>query len=781
MKIIIPIICYIFFNNCFANTNESQNIINSIIKKKHFPSCSIKDYYYLEKLNNDAINFPVIESDTLVISAKEVLGQEKNMHIANKDVVIYQGDNTLTANWLIYDQSKSRVTGGDNIIFVREFDVLQGTWVDYYLDLNKGVIKNVKGLQNKSNIYVEGEEVNISSRKTFAVKNGYITTCDPKNPAWYLSSQNISFDYNTNTGNARNSTFYFESAPLLYSPFWTFPLGTRKSGFLNPIFAGNSSATGVVFGLPYYWNMAPNYDMTITPKIYTTNGIMVTGEFRYLASSGSGIFYTEQLPNDWITNQYRYYWKLKDEHFIVTPKVRLGFDYNVVSDNNYFVNYSDGQTVAQQINLPQTVYANFKDGWGGAGIKVQEYQVIQPVNYKNTQGVYYMLPQINFNVNPQKILGSPVAIDLVAQYTKFTSNYNLLQAGQRVVLYPSLTIPLQATWGYIKPKIGADFLNYELEPYSGFQQNASVINRLIPIFYLDSGLFFDRQTSFFNKSYVQTFEPRLYYLFVPELNQANTPVFDTAPITYNLNQLFVENRFAGADRVSNSNSVTLGLTSKMINDNNGEEVSNFGLGYRYYFTPENIFMYGGYNSFPVLFLPRPNLIAEAKNNWAYHINSTASFQYSTIYDNITYYSIGAQFNPSKYKIINAKFTYTYQLPLLYYAWQPGTTFNPPAYENQYALDFSFQWPLIWENVLLEGRLNYDFTAKTILNSLVGLEYDGGCWSISGIVEKYIVNITQYATSYFIEFRLKGFTSVGNTANINEAFSSQIPGYMPLDK
>ena len=755
------------------NSEVMPSSLDSLTPKTStFPSCDSKDYYWYQQSGPDGVSRVPVESSSMVLNADSITGQG------------YRGENALNADWMAYDQPTQHVTAGGNVVLTKQYSVIQGKWIDYYMDLNKGTIKQANLYNSQAEIYAEGDSIRLLNKQQLQVNNGYMTSCNPNDPDWHITSEVTTFDYQDGQGNARNAKFYAESTEIASMPYFQFPLGIRKSGFLPPEFGemssqyANGSPDNAVFvGIPYYWNMAPNYDMTIEGKFYSTDGFMATDQFRYKNESGGGILYTEQMPEDMTTGQYRYYNHFTDNHTLV-PNLNVGYDYNKVSDNNYFVNFGNFNSTVDNINLNQSIYANYTPNWGLLGVKMQGYQVLQPVGQPNVSPIYAVSPQVTFNVKPQSLFteSGGIVANLHSQYSNFTSG--ALQQGMRTVVYPSLNLPLQNQWGFVNPKFGWNYTNYQLSPFQGVQNNYSSTDRNVPITSIDSGLTFERPFNLGNSSYAQTLEPRLYYLYIPPVNQNNLPVFDTAPATYNINQLFSENRFVGDDRINMANDLTLGVNSKLINDNTGVEYSNWGIGYRYFLTEENDFLYGNTTQQAQLFLPQPNAIAELGNKWSQSVNSNLSFQYSTVYQTVDAYTAQAKWNPEPYEVLNARFSYQYQMPLLYYAYIPGQTFAPVAYENQYALDISGQWPIIGNRWLLDGRANYDFTYGTMLNLLGGVEYNGGCWNVRMLYENYITNVNQQNNAFFLQFELRGLASLGSDPSSDLRLN--IPGYMPIN-
>jgi LPS-assembly protein len=509
---------------------------------------------------------------------------------------------------------------------------------------------------------------------------------------------------------------------------------------------------------------------------------MVSDQFRYMTESNVGSIYTEQVPYNWgttVPNSYRYYWSLNDTYSPYS-QVQMGYKYNVVSDSNYFNDFGNFYSVTDNVNLEQSVFANYNPTWGNAGVKLLNYQTLQPYGYASTVPIYSSYPAVNFNVKPQDI-GDGFKGGLTSNYTYFYSP--AMQSGQRLYLYPSVTYPMQTTWGYSTPKIGYNYTYYDLGETPNISGTAMQVQRALPVVSLDNGLYFDRPMQLGGGgNFTQTLEPRLYYLYIPQNNQSEIPTFDTATATYNYNQLFSENRFSGFDRINSANDVTIGGTTRILNDANGFELMNFSAGYRYYITEQNNFLYGNQTQYAQLFLPNPNLIAELNNNWTRKFSTSATFQYSTVYNTIDAYSAGFKYNPEDYKVINARFRYQYQLPLFFYGWMPGQalTSNGATFENQYALDVSGQWPIYDNKLFAVGRSNYDFTMGQFLNLVGGVEYNGGCWTVSAVYEQFTFNVNQTQIGYFLQFSLKGIGGVG-TGDPTSDLKTNVPGYMPISQ
>jgi len=790
-----------------ANSGPNSSNQNVSYSARQFPSCSNKDDYWQQQKGNDYLSSGVANESTLVMSANTVTGQHSGVHFADGDVVLYKDSQTLTATWLIYNQNTSHAVA-ENVVLTKQYDVMRGAWIDYSFDLNSGVIKQAVAKDYKSGMYVAGERIDIFNKDQYRAHNSFITSCDLKDPAWHITSKTTDVDYADSKGVAKNATFYVESVPVVYTPYMQFPLGRRHSGFLIPQIGSLNSSSypgmNMFVNIPFYWNMAPDYDMTIATKYYSLSGLMLSDQFRYLTPNGSGEIYTEQLMRDEQTGKHRYYWNMFDNH-TVAPDWTVGYVFNEVSDNNYFVDFGNSNSFADNINLERSAYLRYKPNWGLFDIKVQGYQTLNPSGQPPAPNIYSTVPQVNFNLDSLPIYSNWLNFNLNSQFTVFKSgafgnslistSFNQndnqdtpLQDGSRLVIYPSIAMPIKSSWGYVTPKIGYSYTYYDLSPYVDFYPTGGVVTRELPISSLDSGLYFDRSVNWFGDSFIQTLEPRLYYLYIPQTNQASLPVFDTAVSTPNLNQLFSENRFSGYDRINSANDVTLGVTSRVLNDNTGSELANWGIGYRHYLTPDNNLLYGSYTQFGQLYQPTPNFIAELNNNWAHNISTAATFQYDSLFQNVDGYSLSVRYNPEAHRVLNAKYSYQFQMPVFFYSWTPSQGYAPAFTENQQAVDLSGQWPLFSENWLVDARVNYDLTRDQMLTGLTGLEYNGGCWSVAFLYEQFVTNATidngqfstqgAYTQAYFLQFNLGGLAGVGNGDPTNE-LRNNIPGYAPV--
>lgn len=726
---------------------------------------------------------PKIYSNSFYISASQISGNQiDQIHYANGNVIAYKNKQYILADWL-YLQTKEyhHLQAGDHFNFNRQSDIISGQYFDYYFDLHRGMVQNGQIKSKNKNLIIKAKKIIIKDNKHFNVWQGMFTSCNITNPDWYITADSINFDYQKSQADGKYGSLYFKSLPLIKSKNIFFPLGARKSGWLRPNIG--STHNNAYTAIPYYWNQASNYDNTITPKLWSQSGLMIADEQRYLINYGYGNSYTEQVPYDFSTQNYRWLYDINGIQVNnYDNNVSFQYKYKQVSDQEYFLNFGTFDAVTKNVNLEQSVSLSAKENWGDSDILLQNYQIVIPKGYNAVAPIYSRLPQISFNSSKLNWNNFNLGINSNYNYFYNQDHNNSQPSGQRLFLYPNLSYLLQNQWSFIKPEIDGFLDYYQISANDYSQQPESYHQIQAPVFSIDSGLKFDK---IYNQQHIsQTFEPRLLYVYIPQIDQNNIPVFDTATATYNYNQLYNPISFAGYDRVNQANNITYGFTSKFINNNNNKQFANIALGYQQFFFNNNNYIYGDPHNVSQLYLPRPNFIIEnsyTPNNQHY---LSANLQINTTYSNhttspnIDNFSIKYQFLPEDYKLLNTKLSYQYHLPLLYYDQLPGQLGNG-VYENQYALDVSGQWPIYKNKLLIATRNFYDFTAKRNMNFLGGITYNGGCWNTSLIGQEYVINLTHHTGAVMLELSLNQVGTLATSTALSKSLVNNIEGYKPL--
>ncbi len=602
------------------------------------------------------------------------------------------------------------------------------------------------------------------------------TTCKVGVDDWYLKAKELKLNGYSESGIAQNGYVEFKGVPILYSPYVAFSYGgQRKSGFLAPSY-GSTSLSGFEFSIPYYWNISPNRDATITMRELSKRGIQLQGQFRYLEEKYSGIANLEYLPSDNQTGNNRYYTNLKHQQSLGNGW-SAGYAFEKTSDNLYFSELSTRITSTSRVLLPQQFNVDYADEtWRFNGI-AQQFQTLDGVSYP-----YERLPQLT--LSGSKNYGD-IKANLYTQLVAFdtnSSNINaaLLTTGTRLTAYPSLTESFTRSYGYITPKVGVHMTSYTLnnDPNSlGPQQRA------LPILSVDSGLYFDREFKIANRAYAQTLEPRLFYVYIPNTDQSKIPVFDSGLIDLNFSSLFAENQFSGNDRINNANQISAGLTTRFIESDTGMQRLSASIGQRYYFSDQKVALdyknpasFRQSNSSDII----AGLSANLKTNW----KVDAFLRYNTLAGVTPNQTITSRYSPEPGKVLNLSYSHRNDaVGTMYFAQGTSdlTKANAIAAANVDQFNVSGQWPLKpgWFAV---GRINYSIQTKQMIESLAGVEYNAGCWIARSVIQRIstiatIPTATSGNANYalFFQLELGGLASIG--ANPLGIIKRSVPGYV----
>ena len=592
------------------------------------------------------------------------------------------------------------------------------------------------------------------------------STCAPvagRDPDWFVRTTDLRLDYDAEEGTARDATLVFLGTPILYSPWLNFSLNNeRKSGLLTPT-AGSTSKGGLEFTQPFYWNIAPNMDATIAPRIMERRGTLWNGEYRYLQPTYSGIVRGQYLNEDKLEDDIR------RSSYSVAHRQNFGYglygtlDLNGVSDDTFFSDLGSGSAVVSRTNLLRQGTLGYSGGWWSAKLLAQRFQTLQDPDLPPVTEPYRRLPQVTIDAS-RGDLPYGIAFAFRGEYVDFRSADSTTTEGKRIVMYPQFSLPLQTDILGITPKIGLHTTRYDLD--TRYNLNGLVIGgpetitRTVPIFSVDSGVTFERGFDWQGKSLTQTLEPRLYYLYVPNRDQDRIPIFDTGITDYNFAQTFAENRYSGGDRIGDANQLTAMISTRLLDPETGAETMRAAFGQRFYFTDQKVGLPATATS-PAEEL-RTDRYADLLGSFSGRIlpqtYADANLEYNPQVRRMERFNVGARYQPEAGKVLNAGYRYTRdQLT------QPGLS----------QFDVSGQWPMFggWHGV---GRINYSIKESRMIETVAGLEYDGGCWIGRVVFQRLATQEKDANTSFFVQLEFNGFAKVGT--NPLEMLKRNVPGY-----
>ena len=610
---------------------------------------------------------------------------------------------------------------------------------------------DVEGRGSAAAIRFEGDE-------HYRVTDGTFTTCKPGQDDWFIQAEELDIDMQREVGTARGGSLTFLGVSTPRIPWFDFSLNNeRKSGFLPPTF-GIQSANGFEMILPFYWNIAPNYDATIASRYMAKRGLQFLNQFRFLTPYATGEARYEILPEDRsLNNETRYATALVGTYNFLNGFSGL-VNYQKVSDDNYFRDLSSRLSIATQLYLPQQVLASYgaPSGYWSATANYQRFQTLQDA--QNPVPVpYFREPQFLLNA----LRPTPVGLDLGfrGEYVNF-GNASLVPTGSRATAYPWVSYPMVRSYGYITPKVGVTGIGYSLSTPGTFTDERPSVT--LPIASVDSGLHFERDTRWFGTDYLQTLEPRAYYLYVPFKDQSAFPVFDTTNADFNYTQLFQENAFVGGDRIANANQLSLGATSRLVRPSDGQEQVRAVIGQRYYFTEQKVTIPG----LPV----RTHDISPLILGLAGRITPRWTADVSTQYQFGSPSGFGAavaavRYSPMPSAVASIAYRYTNQ----------QLTAGAGTIEN---VDVAAQWPL-GAGFYGVARYSYDLVGHQSVEGLVGVEYNAGCWIIRAVAQQFQTATAQQTNLFFVQLEFSGLARVGS--NPLEALRRSIPGYSLINQ
>lgn len=707
-------------------------------------------------------------ADHTRITADEIHGQTKVSATAQGDVVVERNNQILNADWVKYDQKNQRIEAGDHFVLLQDGSLFYGEKLNYNLTDGSGEAApaRVEAEHEGRRLQAVAEKAELIGKGRYTLRDVQFNTCEKNDASWYIRAQSVEADYDKGIGVARHARLVFGGVPILYTPWADFPLnGKRKSGLLVPTLEIGSDGTQI--DLPYYFNLAPNYDFTLTPGLISSRGARLGGEFRYLMPTFSGKANGTWMPDDKQSvhnNRYHAQWEHKHQ---ITPTLSGGISFNQVSDDDYYRDFYGRDDIASNVNLNRQVWLQHDTVVGGGYLQsyatVQKYQTLANSNgYKNPP--YAILPRISSSW--EKGLGDS-QIRLEGQYTHF--EHDSRQAGSRLVFYPSISHNFHNSWGYIRPKIGAHYTYYSLNRFENTPGRS--LTRTLPVINIDAGLTLERSGNLWGRDYVQTLEPRLFYNYIPTKAQNDLPNFDTSENSFNYQQLFRENLYSGNDRINASNSLTTALQTRYLDKHSGEERFRAGIGQKFYFTTDSVQLDGSVSTGE---RNRSDWLAFADGKVSDSISANASVHYNESRQHFQNAAAGILYRPEPGKALSLRYKYGRHEPI--YLQSNGEYY----YDKLSQLDVGAQWPV--NNTLsLIGRLNYGLDHKQPLSQMVGFEYKSvcGCWSTSVVAHRYVTGIdgnnrSTYKNAILFSLQLRDLSNIGQSPR--ETLRLAIPGY-----
>lgn len=684
-----------------------------------------------------------------------------------RQVGISRGKTQIEADRMKYDIVDDRVDAIGNVRLEREGNKFSGTELRLKLDTGQGVLQSPVYQLMRKNAHGKADRIEFQSQDIATVIGGFYTTCEGPDPDWYLRSGSLSLDNGREIGVAENAVLVFKGVPLVGAPKLSFPLSDeRASGFLAPTVATSTSG-GLEVVTPYYWNIAPNRDLILSPHYITRRGLMLGASGRYLGQDYAGQTNFEVIDRDSQTGASR--WALSSRHKQNFGEgLNFNSNLNAASDDDYARDFPFSRVWAYQPGIPRRLLVRDvrldygRQDWTASG-RLTEYQVLQDrIGTAQIQRPYSRLPQLNYNYYGENDRG--LNWSMGSEFTRFHQAFvpadGMPRQGDRLVVNPRMTYNYQTPGFFLRPSASVHGTVYSLDETAAPTMTAP--DRVLPTFSLDSGLIFERDSSLFGNASIQTIEPRVFYSYTPYKRQDSRlyPNFDSTEADFNYATVFRENRFVGNDRISDSNQVTTALSTRYLEPNGMERV-RLAIAQRFSFVEQRVTL----NESTVLSSEtRSDMLFLGSGRVTDQLRIDSNFQFSQTRTELNRMNIGAFWQPAPMKVLNVQ----YRRDVRNLPNDPNSNFE--------LIDISSQWPLgdRWYGV---GRMSYLLKESQLGQSLAGVEYKADCWIFRVVGQKVPTAQGFSNTMVFVQLEFNGLSMLG--ANPMRALRTNVPGYQPL--
>ena len=713
------------------------------------------------------------------VRGDHVTGQADVRAQVSGNAELRKGDMVVRADRVDYSVAEDLVDAEGSVHINKGGDVYQGTSLKLHVDAFQGQFNDASYQFLQTQAHGDASRVDFIDRDRSVVHDGTYTTClrdDSASwePDWVLRAKSIELDRAEEVGYAKNAVLEFKGVPILPVPAVSFPLSDkRKSGLLPPSI-GIDSVNGIEYAQPYYWNIAPNRDATITPTVMSKRGLGLAGEFRYLEPSYSGELKLEAMSNDKLRDRDRWAYSWQHRQGFDTPIGGLGLnlDLNRVSDGDYWRDFTRTAKRLEQRLINSTGTLSWVRNDHTVSLAAQKWQVQQLVDSPITPP-FDVMPQLHWRYAPYELPGG-LEFSWDADATRFQSHNldgsNHIWNGQRSYALAQLSRSFLAPGWFVKPKMQLLTTSYQLD--HTIINGRTSFQRTLPTFSLDSGLVFERDTTFFGKEYVQTLEPRAFYAYTPYRDQSMLPVYDTARSDFNFASIFMENSYVGQDRIADNNVLTLGLTTRWLDRQTGAEAVRLGIAQRMRFKDQRVTLPGELPGTESL----SDLMLGAGFNWSQRWAFDSTVQYNQDTNRSTRSTVSARYSPGPYRTISTAYRmqrgYSEQIDV---GWQwpvaalLGGEFTPPSRRNQPG---EGRWYTV-------GRLNYSMQDRKMIDTVVGFEYDSCCWIGRVLVERHQNSTSSSATKLLFQVEFVGFSRLSLGSDPLQSLKDQVPRYRGL--
>lgn len=698
---------------------------------------------------------------TITIHADQVDYEPGNKLALAGDVEIIQGPYRATSHEAKINSQNNQAELSGDIVLSGPDVTLNGDTATMDVTTHQVSIDNARFINPSTNLNGKARKIDQPDTDTLIIHEGLFSSCPPEDRDWAFASDKITLNKAEGFGEANNTRFLIKDVPVLYIPWFSFPIDDRrKTGFLYPTIGSSNTERGLFLSTPYYLNLAPDYDATVTPTYIHGRGLHTDLEVRHMTQSEENYLALGYIPED---KDFRdtqrsagrsedgERWGLNFQQEFEFKSFAKGWhgniDFNDISDNDYLDDVGQGLQLDRVDYLDRRAEVNYSSDDWQFSMLLQQYKSIDD-QLLPSEEAYQRLPEMNFSLYQSM---NAVHLDWQSQYVYFYRDQEGLIGdekayGSRLRHRPKVSLPLRTNWGFVAPSFTLDHTDYALQSYSPLKNHLS---RTVPIYEIDSGLYFDKPSSFISKDLRLSLEPRLYYVYSKAKDQNDIPNFDSALPSFYYDRLFNPNRFSGGDRIGDNNRLTLGFTSRWTDKYSGIDRAVFSLGQIHHYDDRSVNLNGEGQSTrsdslfaaEITLNPSENISLSMTGLWDSKTNTTQEGNSS------------ASFHSKDYATV-LNFSHRYIKDQLE---QSDTSLILPIYKT-----FS-----------LIGRWRYDLASNSTIGTLAGVEYGSCCWRIQLLAQSYLTSDSEMSNGVLFRFQLNSVGSFGKSAN---SMDQQVPGY-----
>jgi LPS-assembly protein len=681
----------------------------------------------------------------------------------------------IKADNILYDQSRDTVNAEGHVRLSRDGSMFEGPRLKLQVDSFQGTLETPTFELHRSGGYGDAAQVEFIDDKRQIIRNARYTTCRRTPgpewlPEWFVKAASMTMDSEESTVQAEDVQLRFKGVPLMSVSSVSFPMtDERKSGLL-PALISVDSVSGFSISAPYYLDIAPNRDATITTHLMAKRGASLDTEFRYLEQDYKGQVRVIAMPDDSLRQQSR--WGLTTQHngsfdtgLDAVGRVGIGLTLNRVGDDDFWRDFPRSGLALTQRLLPSTGVLSWGRGQFSMTGQVQRWQTLQ-LDTAAITPPYDRAPQITMRYGQWNAEG--LDWSLLGDTTRFETDFSRipnvsaatlasLRNGERSYVHAQVSRPWIRPWGFVTPKLQLHATRYQLD--NALSTGDSAFNRVLPTFSLDSGLVFERDSRWFGQDILQTLEPRAFFARTPYRDQSLLPVYDSGAADFNLSTIYSENPYVGQDRLVDNNSLTMGVTTRLFDASTGAEMIKLGMAQRIRFAGQQVVLPGQ----SAISAGLSDLLLGAGLRWSDRWTLDSTVQVNSQTNAVSRSTVQSRYNPTPYRVFNMAYRLNqgvseqvdlgWQWPLND-LWGGGDRDTESAWTRSRGQGLG---PDRWYSV---GRMNFSLTERRLVDTIIGFEYDAGCWLGRIVFQRLQSTVSTASTQLMFQLEFSGLARVG---------------------